>query len=156
MANRYEVSPPSGVYVSEISLPQHAVLFIAANEGTIPKTLRVSWAPCVNVRAQLHGDSSIQDSLTAFWTLTPDRCTISRSLLFDLMQFSVAHPKYWHWGVCGQISSQRFRWSVIWSLKKKLLLRKKTCCQNVGQSGNLKWRSRQGSTGHSHHTLQLM
>jgi len=71
MANRYEISPPSGIYISEITLPNDVVIYAATNEGRQPRSLRVNWSDSVNVRAQLHGDSSIGDSMTAFWVLEP-------------------------------------------------------------------------------------
>ena len=69
MPTRLEVSPPSGVFITKVDLPCSGAFFTATNETGTTRTLRVSWATSVNVRAQLHGDSTIQDSVTGLWTL---------------------------------------------------------------------------------------
>ena len=71
MVSRLEVSPPSGIFISQTDLPNSGVLYAATNETGTAQTLRVSWATSVNVRAQLHGDSTILDGMTALWTLEP-------------------------------------------------------------------------------------
>ena len=71
MPRRLEVSPPSGIFIARTDLPNAGALYMATNETGTAQTLRVSWATSVNVRAQLHDDSTILDGMSALWTLQP-------------------------------------------------------------------------------------
>ena len=68
-----EVSAPSGIFVMSTPLPNNAMMYTATNENAYPQSFRITWSASINVRAQLHGDSTVQDSLTALWTLEPFR-----------------------------------------------------------------------------------
>ena len=73
MAARFEVSAASGVFVTGTPLPDNGMLYTATNEQQYPQMCRITWSPSINVRAQLHGDNTVQDGLTALWTLEAQR-----------------------------------------------------------------------------------
>ena len=93
MAARFEVSPASGVFVTGTPLPDSGMLYTATNEQQYPQTFRITWSPSVNVRAQLHGDNTVQDGLTALWTLEAHRFD-AHDLTFQLHRLLTHHATH--------------------------------------------------------------